>query len=291
MNLKNAKSDKTVKKAKNFLLCGGELLKFTQSSERDFRLVLRLPVYRPWSPGQFAMVRWGAHVVGRPFAIVDWVPKKNHSELHLWVRRLGSGTEELFQLATEMATMAGNKKCSHSFSLTLPLGQGLDKKVLTSPTPLLFVSGGVGAASLIPIFKARQKLQSLKGKDLWVHGEKNKNSLDRFFTKEQKPGEIYLEDTKKRAARVTAFFETEANLNKFSHVLACGPTPMLRALKNIEDKAADMPELWLGLEEKMACGIGLCFSCSVPTLTEPERCCLKGPWFRSSEIAASWCAP
>ena len=42
-------------------------------------------------------------------------------------------------------------------------------------------------------------------------------------------------------------------------IFACGPTPMLRALKSYAEE--NDIECWLSLEEKMACGIGACLAC------------------------------
>ncbi len=80
----------------------------------------------------------------------------------------------------------------------------------------------------------------------------------------------------------------EKNL-KADVIYACGPTPMLRALKKYAEETGT--ECWLSLEEKMACGIGACLSC-VCRSTEVDghskvknkRVCTEGPVFRSTDI-------
>ena len=42
-------------------------------------------------------------------------------------------------------------------------------------------------------------------------------------------------------------------------IYACGPTPMLRALKAYAQEQ-DI-ECWISMEERMACGIGACLAC------------------------------
>ena len=42
-------------------------------------------------------------------------------------------------------------------------------------------------------------------------------------------------------------------------IYACGPTPMLRAIK--EYAAEQNIECWISMEERMACGIGACLAC------------------------------
>ncbi len=72
-------------------------------------------------------------------------------------------------------------------------------------------------------------------------------------------------------------------------ILACGPTPMLRALK---DYAAERGlECWLSLEERMACGVGACLACVCPTggvdahsNVRSRRVCRDGPVFAAAEV-------
>ena len=72
-------------------------------------------------------------------------------------------------------------------------------------------------------------------------------------------------------------------------IYACGPAPMLRALKQYAD-GHDI-ECWLSMEEKMACGIGACLSCvcrstevDAHSQVKNKRVCTEGPVFRSTEI-------
>ena len=72
-------------------------------------------------------------------------------------------------------------------------------------------------------------------------------------------------------------------------IYACGPTPMLRALK--EYAAEKQMECWISMEEKMACGIGACLAC-VCNSTEKDahsnvknkRICKEGPVFNAKEV-------
>ena len=72
-------------------------------------------------------------------------------------------------------------------------------------------------------------------------------------------------------------------------IYACGPIPMLRALK--EYASEQETECWLSMEEKMACGIGACLSCVCSSTKIDEhsrvrnkRVCTEGPVFLSTEI-------
>ena len=72
-------------------------------------------------------------------------------------------------------------------------------------------------------------------------------------------------------------------------IYACGPTPMLRALKEyaLEQKM----ECYISMEERMACGIGACLACVCKTKEKDahsnvnnKRICKEGPVFRAEEV-------
>ena len=59
-------------------------------------------------------------------------------------------------------------------------------------------------------------------------------------------------------------------------ILACGPDPMLRAVARLAHAHA-LPA-FLSLEGEMACGIGACLACAVPSKSKPFRyTCKDGP--------------
>ena len=72
-------------------------------------------------------------------------------------------------------------------------------------------------------------------------------------------------------------------------IYACGPLPMLRALK--EYAAKEDIECWISMEERMACGIGACLACVCQSKevddhshVHNKRVCKDGPVFRMDEI-------
>jgi dihydroorotate dehydrogenase electron transfer subunit len=62
-------------------------------------------------------------------------------------------------------------------------------------------------------------------------------------------------------------------------VLACGPEPMLEAVRRLE------PDAQLAWEAPMACGFGACFGCVVEVDGRLKRLCVEGPvlWSRASQ--------
>ena len=72
-------------------------------------------------------------------------------------------------------------------------------------------------------------------------------------------------------------------------IYACGPMPMLRAVKNYA--AQKRIPAWISLEERMACGVGACLGCVCRTVREDAhshvhnaRICTDGPVFRAEDV-------
>ena len=65
-------------------------------------------------------------------------------------------------------------------------------------------------------------------------------------------------------------------------VLACGPTPMLKAISAVT--AGEGSDCQVSLEERMACGLGACLTCSCKVKGHYRRVCKDGPVFRSEEV-------
>ena len=72
-------------------------------------------------------------------------------------------------------------------------------------------------------------------------------------------------------------------------IFACGPMPMLRAVKRYAQEK-DIPA-YISLEEHMACGVGACLGCVVKTKeidshshVHNARICTDGPVFEAREV-------
>ena len=72
-------------------------------------------------------------------------------------------------------------------------------------------------------------------------------------------------------------------------IYACGPTPMLRALKAFAEE--NKMECYISMEERMACGIGACLACVCKskekddhTHVHNKRGCKEGPVFDAKEV-------
>jgi dihydroorotate dehydrogenase electron transfer subunit len=76
---------------------------------------------------------------------------------------------------------------------------------------------------------------------------------------------------------------------KADTIYACGPLPMLRALKAYA--AEQGMDCFISMEERMACGIGACLACVCKTKdvdahsnVKNKRICKEGPVFDAREV-------
>ena len=79
------------------------------------------------------------------------------------------------------------------------------------------------------------------------------------------------------------------NALKADVIYACGPMPMLRAIKHYAEEAGI--DAYISLEERMACGVGACLGCVCKTTKKDAhshvnnaRICTDGPVFEAKEV-------
>jgi dihydroorotate dehydrogenase electron transfer subunit len=88
--------------------------------------------------------------------------------------------------------------------------------------------------------------------------------------------------------RVTDVLAEVAATTKAGVIYACGPNPMLAAV-SAQAQRLGLP-VQVAVEEKMGCGIGVCFTCVLPIRTKKgelrmRRACVEGPVFNGVRVA------
>jgi dihydroorotate dehydrogenase electron transfer subunit len=98
------------------------------------------------------------------------------------------------------------------------------------------------------------------------------------------PGARLATDDGSRGYRglVTDLLTAELGCDARAEVYACGPPPMLDAVKRIADDHGVPAQL--AMESGMACGYGACFGCVVPTQRGYVRLCVDGPVIHTDEL-------
>ena len=186
----------------------------------------------PGRPGQFFMVEAPGRLLPRPMSLCLAPPR----ELAFLIDGIGPGTDAL------CAAEPGEQV--HVFG---PLGNGFQ---LDAERPLL-VGGGIGIAPLPFLSEALGRPPAVLGFRSDWHAQA-------------------AELVPNAQACIEPTLVTEL-IPAGMDVLACGPEPMLEAVRALA------PNAQLAWEAPMACGYGACYGCAVEIDGELKRLCIEGP--------------
>jgi dihydroorotate dehydrogenase electron transfer subunit len=218
--------------------------------------------------GQFYMLtaaeRWGGGDDERPFLPRAFSVMRRHDDgtLDFMLEAVGPGTERLAELGP-----------GDGLWLLGPLGQGFAPP-RDGRRPIL-VGGGVGTAPLA-IWR-----DALGAAALVLLGFRDGAHAQgaalipgaRVATDDGSAGHQGL---------VTDLLRAELGCDARAEVYACGPPPMLEAVRAL--CAEEGVPAQLALESGMACGYGACFGCVVPTKSGYVRLCVDGPVLDAAEL-------
>ncbi len=218
--------------------------------------------------GQFISVYTNDNgkLLPRPISICEI--DKNNKSLRIVYRVTGAGT------GTEQFSKLGK---GDAISILGPLGNGFT----LSNKKAILIGGGIGVPPMLEVAK------QLDCEKIMVMGYR-----DEVFLKEdlKQQGSLYIAtEDGSSGTRGNVLDAIKENDIAADVIYACGPTPMLRAIKEyaIEQKI----ECFVSMEEKMACGIGACLACVCKTKDKDvhsnvnnTRICKDGPVFLATEV-------
>jgi NAD(P)H-flavin reductase len=188
----------------------------------------------PGRPGQFFMLESPGMLLPRPMSLCQAPP----GELTFLVDAVGPGTRALCAL-----------RPGEAIHVLGPLGNGFDLDV---ERPLL-VTGGVGLAPMPYLSETLGSPRAIAGFRTEAQAAAARELLPE--------AEVVVEPT-----LVTDVLPADPG-----DVLACGPEPMLEAVRALA------PTAQLAWEAPMACGYGACYGCVVDIDGRFERLCIVGP--------------
>ena len=217
------------------------------------------------APGQFVNIRLDGFYLRRPISIADW----DDESLTIIFKVVGKGTAAL------AACPPGT-----SLSVLMPLGNGFF--VEDTEQKVALVGGGVGVFPLISVLREYGQSKEISA----YIGYRNQNAVCGVeeFAKAHKFVGVTDDGSYGEKMNAVQAFEKDLKAgNRPDVVLACGPTPMLRALKVLVEKE-NIP-CYVSLEERMGCGIGACLVC-VCDMTNGKRArvCKDGPVFNAKDV-------
>jgi len=231
-------------------------------------------------PGQFLQVAIPGNgydpLLRRPISIGLLEP--GAGRLGLIIRAAGRGTSIL------AATKPGDE-----LDILGPLGAGFP---LPHEGRSLLVGGGIGSAPLFGLATALiggDGVQTAETRVLMLNGARTHSELwaDELAAQLGVPALAATDDgSAGHHGLVTELMREQLAAGDIQTVFACGPEPMLRAVKELAQQS--QVGCYVSLEQRMACGVGACFGCSWPRTEQAGggyvRVCRDGPVFAAEEV-------
>ena len=238
-----------------------------------FSMWLRTEATQTAVPGQFISMYTndGTKLLPRPISICEI--DKAEGALRVVYRVTGENT------GTKQFSEA---KAGDIIPVIGPLGNGFPLEKAEGKKAFL-MGGGIGVP---PILELSKQLKNCEKQIVMGYRDENTFLKNQF----EENGSVYI-STEDGSVGTKGNVMDAIRENGLSAdiIYACGPTPMLRAIKNYAEENGI--ECYISLEERMACGIGACLACVCKskekdhhTNVNNKRICKDGPVFLSTEV-------
>lgn len=247
-----------------------KVLSQTEIAPQIFDMWIETDLAAQAKPGQFICVypKDRSTLLPRPISICE--VREDKQALRIVYRVAGQGTREFsgYTQGDEIAIMG-------------TLGNGFPVEKATGKKVFL-MGGGIGIPPILQLAKQmdaqKQILLGYRDNKLFLAEEMGKYGTVYAATEDGSAG------TRGNVMDAIAANGLEADM-----IFACGPMPMLRAIKKYA--AEHQIPAYISLEEHMACGVGACLGCVVKTArvdhhshVHNARICTDGPVFEAEEV-------
>ncbi len=248
-----------------------DIYKFSVESEEICKLA---------NPGQFLEIKVLKGIeplLRRPISIYNVDRDKNWIEFIFQVK--GKGTKILSEV-----------EVGQEIDIVGPIGNGIFE--IKKYNNAAIIGGGIG---VFPLYELAKQLK--------IAGSDNINTYLGFRSKEFVTNEDEFSKVSSKLIITTddgSYKEKGFAINKLKEdiekqalegnqtdiIFACGPLPMLKAVQQLAIEK-NIP-CQLSLEERMACGLGVCLGCAVKLAGSDElkykHVCKDGPVFWANEV-------
>ena len=210
------------------------------------------------NPGQFINIAIEGLYLRRPISVCCY----EEGSITIIYKVVGKGTKK-------MAAMVEGDK----LDVLVGLGNGFDVEQARG-RKVAVIGGGVGVP---PMYDTARRLKRMGADVTAILGFATKD-VSFYIEKFEALGIPVMVTTDDGTLGRKGFVTDALRESGCDYFLACGPTPMLRALHRTGISGQ------LSFEERMGCGFGACMGCTCHTLVGTKRVCKDGPVFPTEEV-------
>ena len=243
-----------------------------QLADGIFSMWIQTEAAKTAIPGQFISMYTndGSKLLPRPISICEIDTETSKLRVVYRVTAEKTGTEQFSKM-----------KAGDTLPIIGPLGNGFPLEAGKGKRAFL-IGGGIGVPPILELAKQldceKQIIMGYRDADTFLKEQFEENGTVYISTED---GSVGTKGNVMDAIRENGL---EADI-----IYACGPTPMLRAIKQYAEEQGI--ECYISLEERMACGIGACLACVCQSKEKDhhsnvnnKRICKDGPVFLSTEV-------
>ena len=243
-----------------------------QLADGIFSMWIQTEAAKTARPGQFISMYTndGSKLLPRPISICEIDTETSKLRVVYRVTAEKTGTEQFSKM-----------KAGDTLPIIGPLGNGFPLEAGKGKRAFL-IGGGIGVPPILELVKQldceKQIIMGYRDADTFLKEQFEENGTVYISTED---GSVGTKGNVMDAIRENGL---EADI-----IYACGPTPMLRAIKQYAEEQGI--ECYISLEERMACGIGACLACVCQSKEKDhhsnvnnKRICKDGPVFLSTEV-------
>lgn len=222
-------------------------------------------------PGQFISMytKDGSKLLPRPISLCEIDRERKLIRVVYRVTGEGTGTEQFSELIK-----------GDWIDILGPLGNGFPLEEAEGKRAML-IGGGIGVPPMLELAKQMDTEKTL------VMGYRDEQFLTEEF---ESCGNFYVATEDGSAGTKGNVMDAVAENGLTADIIfACGPAPMLRAIKQYAEEKNIV--CYVSMEERMACGIGACLACVCQSKeidshshVHNKRVCKDGPVFLSTEV-------
>ena len=226
-------------------------------ADKTFKMVL---VGEGFVDGEFVDILIPGYFLRRPLSVCDY----EEGRLTLVYKVVGEGTKVLSEMPVggELEVLTG-------------LGKGFDPEACRERA--LLVGGGLGVPPLLLLAK---RLKALGKQVTAVLGFNT--AADAILVEEfRSVCDVVAISTVDGSIGVKGFVTDAiaAVRPEYDFFYTCGPMVMMKVVCQTLEGPGEA-----SLEERMGCGAGFCYGCSIQTKNGPRRVCKDGPVFKKEEL-------